>query len=70
METTENLNLNLPGEDDFFTWDHFDENMEKLDKLAAPEYDIAKKIENLQSGERYETLFSKIAKAVKEFISI
>lgn len=69
METTENLNLNLPGEDDFFTWDHFDENMEKLDKLAAPEYDIAKKIENLQSGERYETLFSKIAKAVKEFIS-
>lgn len=47
METTENLNLNLPGEDDFFTWDHFDENMEKLDKLAAPEYDVAKKVEEL-----------------------
>lgn len=69
METTENLNLNLPGEDDFFTWDHFDENMEKLDKLAAPEYDVAKKVEELESGEKYTTLFAKIAKAIKEFIA-
>jgi len=69
LETTENLNLNLPGEDDFFTWDHFDENMEKLDKLAAPEYDVAKKVEELESGEKYTTLFAKIAKAIKEFIA-
>ena len=67
--STKNLGLNLPEEDDFFHWNQLNENMEKVDKLAAPEFDIAKKIENLQSGERYETLFSKIAKAVKEFIS-
>ncbi|WP_418963639.1 hypothetical protein [Butyribacter intestini] len=69
MNSTKNLGLNLPEEDDFFHWNQLNENMEKVDKLAAPEFDIAKKIENLQSGERYETLFSKIAKAVKEFIS-
>ena len=69
MNSTKNLGLNLPEEDDFFHWNQLNENMEKVDKLAAPEFDIAKKIENLQSGERYETLFSKIAKADKLFYS-
>ena len=44
MNSTKNLGLNLPEEDDFFHWNQLNENMEKVDKLAAPEFDIAKKI--------------------------
>lgn len=69
MNSTKNLGLNLPEEDDFFHWNQLNENMEKVDKLAAPEFDIAKKLEELKSGEGYTTLISKIAKAVKDFIT-
>lgn len=69
MNSTKNLGLNLPEEDDFFHWNQLNENMEKIDKLAAPEYENAKKLEELKSGEGYTTLISKIAKAVKDFIT-
>lgn len=79
-ETTENLQLIKPGDDDYYNIEDFNENSDTLDKaygkvtgeikdLQSPQYTVATKETELKSGESIVTAFGKIAKAVASFIS-
>ena len=73
METTKNCGLKKPGQDDFYDVQDFDDNMEIIDEhigaLESPAYDDAKKLAELESGEKYTTAWGKLKKAVSALIA-
>ena len=73
MQKTENYEMNLPEQEDFFNVDHFNQNTEKTDEilksLENPEYEETGELAELISGEGLKTAFGKMAKAVKSLIS-
>lgn len=74
MRKSENYEMNLFDEDDFYNEEQFNENTEKIDEvlktLDTPEYDIEEqtKVEELISGDKLTTAIRKLAKAVKTLI--
>lgn len=75
MRKSENYEMNLFDEDEFYNEERFNENTEKIDEalksLENPEYDVSKQteVEKLSSRESLKVALRKLAKAVADYIS-